>query len=97
MDETKRMMSGGEVYGALRARRLRQSDLARAAGIGQTDISAVLAGDKPLTPKTRQAIEQAIVELKLYEPVPWQAGEPMFQIALSEPSGAGESSRSSES
>jgi hypothetical protein len=59
---------------------LTQWDLAEAAGVDQTLVSAALRGRKVLKPERIAQLEAAIAELRLDEPVPPDPREPVFTI-----------------
>jgi transcriptional regulator with XRE-family HTH domain len=86
---TKRL-TGREINAALRSRGLTQWDLAAAAGVDQSHVSAALRGHKALGPERRARLEAAIAELRLDEPVQPGPDDVVFTIVRPEPVGAGE-------
>ena len=82
---TKRM-TGRQVNGALRERHLTHYDVARVTGLPQPRVGNLLAGDAPLSPERKALIEQAIIALRLAEPLPPDDREPIFEVPVGETS-----------
>src|SRR5260221_14622814 len=63
-------IKGSELRRRLAARGLRQADLAAAAGLFPTSLSAILNGDMPIGDIRRARLEAAITALGLDRPTP---------------------------
>jgi predicted XRE-type DNA-binding protein len=79
-----RTMTASQVSAALRERRLSQFELARACGLSQTAVSAMLRGYYRVKPESKALLEDAIAQLRLDEPAPPDPREPVFTIRRAE-------------
>ncbi len=86
METNEQTLTGRQVRARLFERDITVTDLARAAGMHQQNLSAILAGRMYVGPARRARIERAIAELGLDREQPAAPSEPTFTIRRGEES-----------
>jgi len=86
METTERTFTGRQLKAWLVERDVRVTDFARAAGMPQPNLSAILAGREHVGPVRRARIEAALIRLGLdteqAPPEPQPAEQPVFRIRI---------------